>query len=247
MIAATLPDEASLLAAMEGTWPAAEVRDEAGWRLRRGDGGGQRVSAATRLDAGARVKDAEAAMRAWGQRPLFQLTAGHQDLDDDLAARGYEVVDPVFLYAAPTERLLVEGSEVAKILRGDRRIALVEEIWATGGVGPGRFAVMDRVEGAKSFVLARLGDRPAGVAFVAVDDTPTGRIGMVHAIEVMPHQRRKGAGRLLMAGAARYAHEAGAAYFGLAVTQANNGANALYRALGMEVAGRYHYRRFQQE
>ena len=243
MTAGTPPAEADFLAAMDLTWPAAEMREEAGWRLRRGADGGQRVSAATRLDPGADVAAAEAAMWAWGQRPLFQLLPSQGDLDADLAARDYEVVDPVFLYAAPTERLLVEGSEVSRILRGDRRIALVEEIWREGGIGPGRFAVMDRAKGPKSFVLARIGDRPAGVAFVAVADTPGGRIGLVHAIEVMPRQRRKGAGRMLMAGAARFAHEAGATVFGLAVTEANAGANALYGALGMEVAARYHYRR----
>ena len=46
-----------------------------------------------------------------------------------------------------------------------------------------------------------------------------------------------------MAGAARFALEAGAETLSLAVVDANEPANALYRALGMEVAARYHYRR----
>lgn len=230
---------ADLFAAMEATWPAAEIVDREGWRLRRGLGGGKRVSAASRLAPGADIDAAVAAEAEWGQPPLFQILPEETDLDADLDARGYEIVDPVTLYTAPTESLLVEGSELAKILRGDRRIALVEEIWRAGGIGDGRFAVMDRVEGPKSFVLSRLGDRPAGVAFVAV----AGDIGMVHAIEVMPHQRRKGAARLLMAGAARFAHEAGAKTFALCVIDANQPANALYQALGMTRVARYHYRR----
>lgn len=230
--------EAEIFEALEATWPAAEVVERDGWRLRLGDGGGKRVSAATRLAPDADIGAAEAAMAAWGQTPLFQLTPGQSDLDAALDGRGYQVVDPVTIYAIKTERLLIDGSELGKILRGDRRIALAEDIWAAGGVGSARLAVMDRVECPKSYVLSRLGDRPAGVAFVAA----AGRVAMVHAIEVMPKHRRKGAARLLMAGAARFAHEAGAEVFSLVVTDANEGANALYQALGMEVVARYHYR-----
>ena len=236
MSAAATPER--LFEALDATWTPAEAVERDRWRLRRGLDGGKRVSAASALDPGADIAGAEAAMRDWNQRPLFQLTPKESALDAAQDARGYAVVDPVFIYAAPVESLLIDGSEVAKILRGDRRIALVEEIWTQGGIGPGRFAVMDRVNGPKSFILARLGDRPGAVGFVAVD----GDVAMVHAIETLPHQRRKGAARLLMAGAARFAHEAGAVTLALAVTEANEPANALYRALGMTVAGRYHYR-----
>lgn len=232
------PDQARLFDALDATWAPAEIVERDGWRLRRGAGGGKRVSAASPLSRDVDIAVAEAAMRDWRQGSLFQLTPDDEALDGALAARGYAVVDPVFIYSAPVESLLIEGSEVAKILRGDRRIALVEEIWEGGGIGPSRFAVMDRVAGPKSYILARLGDRPGAVGFVAVD----GDVAMVHAIETLPHQRRKGAGRLLMAGAARFAHEAGASTLALAVTEANQPANALYQALGMTVAARYHYR-----
>ena len=177
-------------------------------------------------------------MRAWGQTPLFQATPQDAEADVALAAAGYQRHDPVAIYTAPATSLLTDGSEVARILRGDRRIALVEEIWRKGGIGPARFAVMDRAAGPKSFILSRLGDRPGGVGFVAV----AGEIAMLHAIETLAHQRRKGAARMIVAGAARFAHEAGARTLALAVTEANEPANALYRALGMTVAGRYHYR-----
>ena len=233
-------EPSALFDAMDATWPAAEIIERDGWRIRRGAGGGKRVSAATRLSMRADPAAAEEAMRAWGQRPLFQLTPLHLDLDQDLDDRNYKIVDPVSLYVAPVESLLVEGSEVAKILRGDRRIALVEEIWRKGGISTERFAVMDRATGPKSFILTRLGDRPAAVGFVAV----SGDVAMVHAIETLAHQRRKGAARLLMAGAARFAHEAGARFLALAVVDANEPANRLYQALGMVVAARYHYREF---
>ncbi|MEL7464987.1 MAG: GNAT family N-acetyltransferase [Pseudomonadota bacterium] len=227
-----------LFRALDATWAPADIVERDGWRLRRGAGGGKRVSAASPLSSDAAIDVAEAAMGGWGQGPLFQLTPENGALDQALAERGYHVVDPTLIYATPTENLRVAGSEVAKVLRGGHRIALVEEIWAKGGIGPERLAVMDRVAGPKSFILARLGDRPGAVGFVAVD----GEVAMVHAVETLPHQRRKGAARMLMAGAARFAHEAGATTLALAVTEANEGANALYRALGMTVAARYHYR-----
>lgn len=227
-----------LFAALDATWAPAEIALRDGWRLRRGLGGGNRVSAASATDNGADVAFAEAAMRDWGQAPLFQLTPDETALDAALQSRGYLIVDPVFIYATPVESLLTDGSEVARILRGDHRIALVEEIWEQGGVGPSRFAVMDRVERPKSFILSRLGDRPGAVGFVAADE----EVAMVHAIETLARQRRRGAARLLLSGAARFAHEAGATTLALAVTEANEPANALYRALGMTVAARYHYR-----
>ena len=65
---------------------------------------------------------------------------------------------------------------------------------------------------------------------------------MIHAIEVLAPLRRKGAARLLMEGAARFAAEQGAAWLALAVTEANVPARGLYARLGMAEAGTYHYR-----
>ena len=67
-----IPEISRLIAAIDATWPAAELAEAGGFRLRRGAGGGKRVSAATPLgqdwdDAG--IKAAEAAMRAWAQVP----------------------------------------------------------------------------------------------------------------------------------------------------------------------------------
>ena len=227
----------SLFDALDATWPAAEFRDAEGWRLRRGAGGGKRVSAATRLDAGAEVEAAEAAMAAWGQEPLFQIR-GEGDLDAVLAARGYAVADPTLIYAAPASGLADDRPETSRIFRCDRAAALMAEIWAEGGIGPGRLAVMNRSVQPRLWLCARLGDRPAGVGFVSV----AGSIAMIHAIEIMPHQRRHGAAEMLVRAAAGFAVESGAGTLALAVTKANAGANSLYVKLGMEVVSEYHYR-----
>ena len=102
---------------------------------------------------------------------------------------------------------------------------------------------MTRVQGPCMILLARAGERPAGVAFVAVANKDgDGDIAMIHAIEVVPEHRRKGGGALLIRGAASFAAEQGAAWLALAVTEANAPARALYARLGIARVGGYHYR-----
>lgn len=237
------PETARLLAAVDATWPAAETVERGGWRLRRGAGGGKRVSAASMAgedgqDRHGDIAEAEAALRAWGQPPLFRLAAGDVALDHELAARGYELVDPVVLYAAPVDRLVGEGAHLAAVYRVEGLPAVLEEIWDAGGIGSARRAIMERVALPKTRLLSRADDIPCGAAFVAVD----GEVAMIHAIEVLARLRRKGAARLLMEGAARFAAEHGAGWLTLAVTAANVPARQLYVRMGMAEAGGYHYR-----
>lgn len=237
-VATAPPPAARLMAAVDATWPAAEYRALGPWTLRRGAGGGQRVSAASTEDADADPGPAAEAMRGWDQTPLARLTPEQQGLDARLAGAGWRRHDPVVLYCAPVTALDDGRDETARVIRVRAPLAIVGEIWARGGIGPGRRAVMDRATGPKMTLMARVGDRPAGVAFVALD----GEVAMLHAMEVGAEQRRRGAGETLLRGAASFAAENGAHWLALAVTEANDTARALYAKLGMAEAGRYHYR-----
>ena len=227
-----------LFAALDTTWPAAEMMAKDGWLLRDGAGGGKRVSAASQIAPGADIDVAAAAMRAMEQAPLFQVRGEEPELDAALEAAGYAIVDPVWLYAAPAAALIDGASEQSRIYRGQFPVAAMQEIWAAGGIGPARLAVMDRAVAPKSWLMTRVSDRPAGVAFVSV----SGATAMVHAIEVAQDYRHQGAARALMSGAATFAADNGASHLALAVTKANVGANQLYQSLGMEVVAGYHYR-----
>jgi GNAT superfamily N-acetyltransferase len=233
-----IPTNDRLMNAVDATWPPAEVRQVGPWLLRRGDGGGQRVSAASTVDQSTAFEPAEAGMRAWDQPPLFRVTPDQIELDRRLAEAGYAVKDPVALYAAPVAGLTDGGDETVKIFRVSSPLAIIDEIWLNGGIGTGRRAVMTRPTGPRTVLLARADDRPVGVAFVAIDDD----IAMIHAVEVEPQHRRKGGGTILIRGAASFAAEHGATWLTLAVTEANVPACALYERLGMIRAGRYHYR-----
>lgn len=239
------PDTARLVAACDVTWPPASARRLGPWLIREGAGGGQRVSAATAESppTEADLPPAEDAMRALGQPRLFRIHAGDGALDAMLAARGYGVVDPVTLWAAPVDRLATEHAPRVTVFTVWEPLAIQVDIWAAAGIGPGRIAVMHRAPPPKTTLMGRINDHPGGTAFLAAD----GAVAMLHALEVLPHQRRHGMARWFLREAAFWARDHGAAHLAAICTQDNTGANALYASLGMEPVGQYHYRKHRED
>lgn len=236
----TAPTPKRLFQALDATWPCAALHKAGPWYIREGRGGGQRVSAATQ-EADFKPEDidrAEFEMRALGQDALFMIRENEACLDAALESRGYHIVDPVTIYLGKAESMTADLA-IATLLPNWPPMAIQLEIWNAGGIGANRVAVMERSQGPKMSVLTRVGDVPAGTAFVACDDT----LAMLHAIQVDDMTRRQGAGRRLMQGCANWAKDQGAKWLCLAVTSANKPANGMYRALGMEPATSYHYRR----
>lgn len=233
---------AEFMAVVDATWPPAEILPGDPFILRRGGGGGKRVSSASSTRGGvtaAEIDAAEGAMRAMAQPPLFSIRPGDEDLDAALEARGYAVVDPVWIYTMPAADMAALEKAPERIsLTAWEPLAIQKEIWAEGGIGAARLAVMDRVTGPKTSLIGRYENTPGGTAFVAVD----GRIAMLHALEVSAAVRGRGMGRAMMIDAARWAVTQGAEEFSIVVTRGNVGGNALYRSLGMAQVGSYHYR-----
>jgi GNAT superfamily N-acetyltransferase len=233
------PAPSQLFEAIEATWPAAEVIPEGVWLLRDGKGGGKRVSAATAMGpvSDADIAEAEAAMARLGQRPLFRVREGEAALDALLAARGYGVLDPTDVLVLPVARLTDVKVPPVTTFTIWEPLAIMRDIWAQGGIGPARIEVMARAT-CKTGILARWNEKPAGVGFVAVQ----GNVAMVHAVEVLPQQRRQGVAGWIMRAAAFWAQAQGAQTLVVLCTQANGGAQRLYSALGFVRAGHYHYR-----
>ncbi len=221
-------------AALEATWPAAAVRDLGPWRLRDGAGGGKRVSAAT-AQAPWTEDDIARAEHAMTQ-PLFQIRTEETALDMALAVRGYRLIDPVVVYQAPVAEFDLPPHMTTFPHWPPLEIAV--DLWAEGGIGAARLAVMNRAKGPKVAILARGSDRAAGVAFVALHDTTA----MLHALEVTPELRRRGSAQHILLAAAHWAQDMGADSLSLVVTEANMAARNLYASLSMQVVGHYHYR-----
>ena len=116
-------------------------------------------------------------------------------------------------------------------------LAIMTEIWAKGGVGPERINVMHRAA-TKTAILTRWNEMPGGVAFAALHDG----VCMVHAVEVLEHQRGQGVAKWLMRSAGFWAQAQGATQVAVLCTKANAAANRLYQGLGFDLVGHYHYR-----
>ena len=229
----------TLFALTRKTWPAASTRNIGGWSIREGRGGGSRVSAATWDGEGTPdIAQAEAAMAEIGQEPIFMIQPQDGALDRMLDTQGYEIRDPTQGYSVPVDTIAETPPPVTSFAVWPP-LAIQEEIWAEGGIGPERLAVMDRVTCAKTALFGRISEKPAGAAFVACD----GKAAMLHALEVAPAFRRRGLARIMMRHAAKWAQDAGAEELFLLVTRQNAAAVALYTSMNFKPVGHYHYRR----
>ncbi|MEL6840396.1 MAG: GNAT family N-acetyltransferase [Pseudomonadota bacterium] len=236
----TLPNAQKLYAIIDGTWPASAKQALGPWTIRLDDSGSSRVSAATAEQPieDADIPLAEAAMREAGQVPLFMIREGEDALDTLLAARGYVIKDPVNMYAAPIDDIATNRPPAVTTFEVWPPLAVQTDVWAAGGIGHGRIAVMDRARAPKTTLLGRINDRPAGTIYIGI----AADCAMIHALEVAEHDRRQGLAKHLTQGAAFWARDNGAAYMTLVTTVANTAANALYSSIGMSLVGHYHYR-----
>ena len=236
----TLPDAHTLYDVTDVGWPPASRVSHGPWTIREGKGGGGRVSAATAHApvSTADIPLAEAEMRSFGQSPFFMIRDGDEPLDAQLSARGYVIIDPVNLYAAHSRDIATERPAPVTAFTVWPPLQVQREIWAGGGIGPGRLAVMERAPCPKTTLLGRLDDRPAGTVFVG----SANGCAMIHALEIAPEARRRGLASDLTRAAAFWALDNDLDVLSLVTTRANAAANALYTSLGMTLVGQYHYR-----
>lgn len=231
---------ANLYDVIEITWPAATKTIVGSWAIRDGQGGGSRVSAATVNDVAMAgdLDEAEAAMRDLNQTPLFMIRDGDEELDERLVTRGYAIKDPVNIYLAPIDAIATVQPPPVTAFTVWEPLAIQLDIWAQGGIDKSRVDVMRRAECPKTSLVGRLNDHPAAAGYVGIH----AGVAMVHALEILPHQRRQNMGAYAMRRAAFWAKSQGATHISCVCTTANQGANGLYSSLGMEVVGHYHYR-----
>jgi hypothetical protein len=81
-------------------------------------------------------------------------------LDRLLAAEGYATRDETLILAAPAADI-AEAPPPVSCFEIWPPLAVQEEIWDAGGIGPARRAIMRRAEGPKTALFGRINDRPA--------------------------------------------------------------------------------------
>ncbi|MEM7470665.1 MAG: GNAT family N-acetyltransferase [Pseudomonadota bacterium] len=231
------PDD--LTQVLEATWPTLEQRQVGPWLFRTSPGGGKRVNAtqATGPVVQAHLDQAEAHMRAAGKELLFQSRVD-TELDTILAQNGYSILDETLCYQSPIAPLAEQELPLVTAFPIWPPLQIMRDIWAAGGIGPGRLAIMERADCKKISILGRVDGRAAGVVYVGLH----AGYAMIHALEVLPAHRRKGLARSLVIAAAQWGRDNGATDLVLLVTRQNAVANALYQTLGMTAQPGYHYR-----
>jgi ribosomal protein S18 acetylase RimI-like enzyme len=233
-------------------WPAEDVVDLGGWRLRFNRGLTHRANSvwpnawhgddalSDRLD---RV---EAMYAERGLPALFQVTpaALPQGLDATLANRDYVGHLPTEVWTAPLARCALTAAPpgIEVLAYPD-----VEPAWWSLNGERGRFRkdelplylrLLERLRGRACFVLASLdGELGAtGIGVVGAD-----RVG-IFSMRTLEGLRGRGLARAVLGGIARFAAERSATELYLQVERDNQPARALYAKAGFDVAYAYHYR-----
>jgi ribosomal protein S18 acetylase RimI-like enzyme len=238
-----------------GAWPAAEVVEQGGWRLRFNHGvthRGNSVWPGPGPGGGALGERIEAAERFYAARRLpacFQLSpaADPPGLDAALAERGYEIEAPVLVQTAP-------GDVVEKALRAATRagasascVDALDEDWFAISGRRGRFegaatevyrGLLGRLAGRAGFALVREQREPVAVGLCVVDPPRAGVFSML----TLPDRRGRGLGAAVLGAIARFARERGAGELYLQVEEENAAARSLYARAGFVTRYRYHYR-----
>jgi N-acetylglutamate synthase len=232
------------------SWPAAEVRELDGWRLRFTGGVTRRANSVwvnegrDTPELAARIAAVEEFYRDRRQPALFQLSplARPARLDAELAARGYAVDAETSLQTADA-RVAAAGVEGTKNVRTEPR--LFEEWFEVSG-RRGRFAnaqdvyrgLLERLGERAVYALAVDGGEPAAVGLLVID----GKWAGISSMLTLATQRRRGHANAIIRALAHNALARGVERLYLQVERGNPAALELYAARGFRERYRYHYR-----
>ncbi len=227
-------------------WPSFETADYDGWVLRFADGYTKRANSVnphfgSSLPLAAKIAYCESAYRERGLPTIFRLTPFSQpaDLDDTLAARGYETLDPTLVMTCSLDDVPDLGTGFCQHVSGDE--------W---------FAAFDRLRGFEAFkrsshrriielsvgkccftTIGTDGELSACGLGVLVDDA----VGLFDLFTAESY-RGKGIGASIAGSILQWARRKGAISGFLQVHSQNEPARRLYERFGFEVAYPYWYR-----
>jgi ribosomal protein S18 acetylase RimI-like enzyme len=228
-------------------WPALEQCDEAGWLVRLAGGYTKRANSITALQPCAPASEAQVALcealyRERGLPPIFRLVEplAPEGLDDLLARRGYGVVEPSLVLAAPLSALGIAQPRHPLCIEHDIESWLAAYQAVSGSALPqaahGR--ILAAIAGRVQLATIRQEGAPVACALAVAEGAYVG----LYDLAVAPAWRRQGLGRALVMGLLRWGCDAGAAWAYLQVVEANAVARALYEGLGFQRLYGYWYR-----
>lgn len=236
-------------------WQGLDTARLGGWLLRAGGGFTGRANSCLPLDGpGMPIHDAIATVEEWYEarslKPMFQVPEPiGTTIEGALDARGWQAVRlrSALMMTAPIEKVRVEGHHPALPAAsidpkpGDAWLA---NYHYRGGDLPD--TAIDVMINAETVGFAEVYDGGEFVAGArgAVTSAPSGRRWLgVTAVEVVPHARRRGLGRHIVAELAGWGRRHAATDVYLQVAGENSAAIATYERLGFVEHHGYHYRR----
>jgi GNAT superfamily N-acetyltransferase len=232
-------------------WPAEQVVDEDGWRLRFTHGVTRRgnsvwpnaLHGTKSLDE--RIAAVEVFAAARGIAPSFQITAAAlpADLDAHLADRGYVVDAPVSVEVVTADGFRMAGQppQITTSVTDRPSAAWLEIAVDRGRFAPIRepyLALLGRLDGRAGFATAKWKGKAVGVGLGVMD---AGCFGIFN-MSTLPESRRRRAATAVLGALVTWGASRGAAFAYLQVEKANDPATALYRASGFTPLYDYHYR-----
>jgi len=234
-------------------WPAAVVREFAGWRLRFHWGITQRSNSALadrlegKIDLSARLRAVESFYQGWDGPARYQISpvSDPEGLDQELEARGYEKNPGASVQIAETSRVLA----LTRTAVAGRSVALdrVDPLWyqtysgAENIVGQPaglRHALLNLIQPPSIFVQVLDADDSAAVG---IGILRSGWVG-IFCMATHPEFRRRGHAAATVHALAVWARDQGAHRMFLQVVEANGPAIQLYARCGFEHQYAYHYR-----
>ncbi len=228
-------------------WPAHRQMLYDGWLVRMAGGYTKRANSVTPLYEGAlaigeKVAACEALYRAAGLPPIFRLTPwAPPALDALLAERGYTLLDPTDVLAAPLGDCSLTGEGHGwRLAERDEWLGVYGRlIGANDGAQAAHGRILAAIAGRAGYAL--LEPQPGQVAACALG-VVEGALGGAFDVHVAAGQRRRGYGTALMAGLFAWARQQGAQTAYLQVMQSNLAAQRLYAKMGLARGYTYWYR-----
>jgi N-acetylglutamate synthase len=248
----TIPTDAARIRRLEeialNCWPALRTEFYDGWVLRFADGYSRRSNSVNPLypsteDLAAKLRFCERRYRVASQRVVFKLTSSpdHYELESALAAQGYAQEAQTSV-----QSLSLDGWRAEEIPGAagwdDPAEEWLQAQFRLNAVAPANAAIARRIleliPRPRRFYALHAGGRIVACGVGMIDQ---GQLGL-YDIDVDGGERRKGFGRMLMAGLLAWGKAQGAPVAILQVMENNPPALALYAGLGFYEEYRYWYR-----
>jgi ribosomal protein S18 acetylase RimI-like enzyme len=234
---------------MNRGWLAAHVTELDGWVVRRNAGVTLRANsvlpASAPFDLGRALDYVENLYDEHGIAPSFQVGPAAQpgDLDDQLAARGYQVTNPTVVECAPIPDVLARLPEPAVEVNissapDDRWMDFWWSVDGRGGPNEQASARQILNRGQALYAVVPAGPPVQAIGRLALVDDWAG----LYCLAVDPAYRRRGLALAIIHGLLQKATSMGIRRIWLNVLESNEPARALYDRLGFQAVSHYHYR-----